>query len=161
MPSYPKKIIALGDGLRLSLEVESVSRQGLRIRGLDLRRTRIGTAGSSSPSRVPGQMRALSRLHLKGEKLEVVDYDPIRELGLLRSAPPREEAWQEYFELSLDQGFRILLHRFAFDRAHSRKQEIAFGLGREDLLELVDELGKVLKEAPDREELDPAVRHAA
>jgi len=161
MAAMVKNLIALGDGLRVCVEVESASSQGLRIRSLDLRRTRNSPHFPAS-TWVPWQMRTLSRrLTLKSEKLEVVDYDPIRELGLLRTAPVLEEPWKEYFELSLDQGFRIVLRRFAFDQAQGRKREIAFGLSQEDLLELVDELGQVLKESPEREEQEPAFQQAA
>ena len=155
-----KNIIALGDGLRVVLEVESVSGQGLRIRSLDLRRARA-LKGYPSKDWVPGQMRNLARrIRLGGERLEVVDYDPIRELGLLRTVPPTESAWKEYFELSLDQGFRIVLRRYAYDREQGRKQEIAFGLTQEALLELVDELGQILREAPEREEEEFMIRAA-
>jgi len=145
-----KTIIALGDGLRLALEVEAISSQGLRLRSLDLKQLRTSKFFRRKEW-VFGQMRRLARsVHVGNEPLEVVDYDPIRELGLLRSDPKSGGDWKEYFELSLDQGSHLVLRRCAYDRVQSRKSEISFGLTRENLLELVDELGQTLREAPER-----------
>jgi hypothetical protein len=155
-----KTIIALGDGLRLAVEVESVSNQGLRLRSLDIQRPRTSKFFRQKEW-VIGQMRALAKnVHLWNEPLEVVDYDPIRELGLLRSNPPSKGDWKEYFELSLDQGSRLVLRRFAYDRGQNRKVEIGFGLTREDLMELVDELGRTLRETPERVEDELGVQAA-
>jgi len=160
METRVKNIIALGDGLRVSLEVESASTQGLRIRSVDIRRT-VTAKFFRTRDWVSGQMRTLARsLKIWDESLEVVEYDQIRELGLLRSAPKLKETWKEYFEMSLEQGNRIVLRRYAYDQSQSRKREIAFGLTQEHLLELVDELGRVLREAPERSEEELAVRAA-
>ncbi len=157
MDKAVKTIIALGDGLRLALEVESVSSQGLRLRSMDLMRPR--SSKLSHPKEwVLGQMRHLARnVRIWNEPLEVVDYDPIRELGLLRSDPKPGTDWKEFFELSLDQGSRLVLRRYAYDRGQSCKREIGFGLTRDDLLELVDELGRTLREAPERVEEEAGV----
>ena len=160
MEKMGKTIIALGDGLRLALEVEAVSSQGLRLRSVDLRRARSFKL-LSAEEWVLGQMRSLARsLRVHDEELQAVDYDPIRELGLLRSEPKAEAEWKEYFELSLDQGVRLVLRRYAYDRQQGRKRELGFGLTQEELLELVDQLGRTLREAPERSEAELAVQAA-
>jgi len=152
-----KTIIALGDGLRLAVEVEAISSQGLRLRSLDIQQPRTSKFFRQKEW-VLGQMRALARgVRLWNEPLEVVDYDPIRELGLLRSNPQPGTDWKEYFELSLDQGSRLVLRRYAYDRLQKHKCEISFGLTRENLLELVDELGRILRETPERVEDEAGV----
>ena len=160
MEKNVKTIIALGDGLRLALEVEAISSQGLRLRSLDIQQLRTSKFFRKKEW-VFGQMRHLARsVRVGNEPLEVVDYDPTRELGLLRSDPKPGGDWKEYFELSLDQGSRLVLRRYAYDRVQGRKSEISFGLTREDLLELVDELGQTLRETPEREEQEPQERAA-
>lgn len=135
--------IEVTDGdVRATAEVGGSGPYGAELRGLKIERTSAsGRDVAEATERAIG--RITERVQYLPERLEALEVDAASGRGILRTRRSQVRN-QEYYEVDVQGGDRVDVHRYRFNREAGKRERVGDNLGHRVIGRLVDDLVDVV-----------------
>lgn len=151
--SDQRSVEATVDGVRARARVAGAGHYGCELEGLTVERERPRDAAGRGERAAQVTEAIARRVDYLSEPLQPLELDRAGGRGQLRTRRDRVRG-HEYYEIDVDGGDRIDVHRYRYDRASGERQEISENQGHGAIRRLVDDLSELLerRSAPRRED---------
>jgi hypothetical protein len=149
-------------GVRARVDVVGSGPYGADVRGISVERSGAsgaggagGAGGAKDPDRArrTGEaVRAIERrVDYLPERVKAHEVEPAQGRGVLRTEP-RQVRDREYYEVEVDGGERVDVHRYRWEPGRSGREQVPENFGHKILRRLVDDLGGIVGPGPESDD---------